>query len=47
MTSVLMAMMDLEESVRLQVYVLLALAGVGFQFWRERRAAATLQIPGA
>jgi MFS family permease len=49
MTSVLMNWLQLEEGVRLQVYVVLALAGIGFQFWRERRAAASasIQIPGA
>lgn len=49
LTSFLMTTMGLEESVRLQVYAVLALAGIGFQFWRERRAAAsaTIQVPGA
>ena len=49
LTSFLMTNMGLEESVRLQVYAVLALAGIGFQFWRERRATATatIQIPGA
>jgi hypothetical protein len=49
MTTVLMNWLQLEETVRLQVYAVLALAGIGFQFWRERRttASATIQIPGA
>jgi MFS family permease len=49
MTTVLMNRLQLEESVRLQVYAVLALAGIGFQFWRERRttASAAIQIPGA
>ena len=49
MTTVMMNWLQLEESVRLQVYVVLALAGIGFQFWRERRttASAVIQIPGA
>jgi MFS family permease len=49
MTTVLMNWLKLEEGVRLQVYAVLALAGIGFQFWRERRttASATIQIPGA
>ena len=44
-----MSWLQLEESVRLQVYAVLALAGIGFQFWRERRttASAAIQIPGA
>jgi hypothetical protein len=49
MTTVLMNWLKLEEGVRLQVYAVLALAGIGFQFWRERRttASAAIQIPGA
>jgi hypothetical protein len=49
MTSALVGAMRLEESVRLQVYVLLALAGIAFQFRRERRATASaaIQISGA
>ncbi len=33
-------LMHIDENGRFQVYVLLALIGVGFQLWRTRRAAA-------
>jgi hypothetical protein len=49
MASMLMNLLQLDESVRLQVYLLLALAGIAFQYWRERRTSArtTIRIPGA
>jgi hypothetical protein len=39
----LVAILQIEEALRFQVYAVLALAGIGFQLWRERRAPALAQ----
>jgi hypothetical protein len=38
LSSLLVELMGFEEAVRFQVYIVLALIGIGFQTWRERRA---------
>jgi hypothetical protein len=40
MASALTDTMHIDESLRFQVYIVLALVGIGFQLWRTRRAAA-------
>lgn len=37
LTDALIDPLGVDEAHRFQVYVILALAGIGFQFWRERR----------
>jgi hypothetical protein len=37
MTDPMVGLMQIDEASRFQVYAVLALAGIGFQLWRERR----------
>jgi hypothetical protein len=49
LTDQLVSLLQVDEASRFQVYAVLAIAGIGFQLWRERRErkAATPEAEGA
>jgi len=49
LTDQIVSLMQIDEASRFQVYAVLALAGIGFQLWRERRErrGAPPQVQGA
>ncbi len=43
LTAFLVDLMDIDEASRFQVQMVLALSGMGFQFWRQHRASVAAQ----